>query len=99
MNDNYMHYCPGCSHGVVHKIIAEVIEELGLEENHRHCTVGCAVFAYNYIDIDWVEAAHGRAPAVTAIKRLNPDKMVLLIKAMAIWQPLELPRPFTRAIG
>jgi 2-oxoglutarate ferredoxin oxidoreductase subunit beta len=78
MNDNEMHYCPGCSHGVVHKIIAEVIEELGLEDKTIGIApVGCAVFAYNYIDIDWVEAAHGRAPAVaTAIKRLNPDKMV-----------------------
>lgn len=78
LNDKHMHYCPGCSHGVVHKIVAEVIEEMGLE----HLTigiapVGCAVFAYNYIDIDWIEAAHGRAPAVaTAVKRLNPSRMV-----------------------
>lgn len=78
MNDNNMHYCPGCSHGVVHKIIAEVIEELGMEDTTIGIApVGCAVFAYNYIDIDWVEAAHGRAPAVaTAVKRLNPDRMV-----------------------
>ena len=78
MNDNPMHYCPGCSHGVVHKLIAEVIDEMGLEERTIGIApVGCAVFAYNYIDIDWQEAAHGRAPAIaTAIKRLNPDKMV-----------------------
>ena len=78
MNDNYMHYCPGCSHGVVHKLVAEVIEEMGLEEKTIGIApVGCAVFAYNYIDIDWQEAAHGRAPALaTAVKRLNPDKMV-----------------------
>ena len=78
MNDNPMHYCPGCSHGVVHKLIAEVIDEMGMEENTIGVApVGCAVFAYNYIDIDWQEAAHGRAPAIaTAIKRLNPDKMV-----------------------
>lgn len=78
MNDNYMHYCPGCSHGVVHKLVAEVIEELGLEEKTIGIApVGCAVFAYNYIDIDWQEAAHGRAPALaTAVKRLNPDRMV-----------------------
>ena len=78
MNDNPMHYCPGCSHGVVHKLIAEVIDEMGMEENTIGIApVGCAVFAYNYIDIDWEEAAHGRAPAIaTAIKRLNPDKMV-----------------------
>jgi 2-oxoglutarate ferredoxin oxidoreductase subunit beta len=64
MNDNNMHYCPGCSHGVVHKLIAEVIEEMGMEEKAVGVSpVGCAVFAYNYIDIDWQEAAHGRAPA------------------------------------
>ena len=72
------HYCPGCSHGVVHKLIAEVIAELGLED----CAVGvapvgCAVFAYNYIDIDWIEAAHGRAPAIaTAASRLWPENVV-----------------------
>lgn len=78
MNDNPMHYCPGCSHGVVHKLAAEVIEEMGLEKNTIGVApVGCAVFAYNYIDVDWIEAAHGRAPAIaTAVKRLNPDKMV-----------------------
>ena len=78
MNDTPMHYCPGCSHGVVHKLIAEVIEEMGMEENTIGIApVGCAVFAYNYIDIDWLEAAHGRAPAIaTAVKRLNPSKMV-----------------------
>lgn len=78
LNDAPMHYCPGCSHGVVHKLVAEVIEEMGQENNVIGVApVGCAVFAYNYIDIDWIEAAHGRAPAVaTAAKRLNPDKMV-----------------------
>ncbi|MDH6342898.1 2-oxoglutarate ferredoxin oxidoreductase subunit beta [Parabacteroides sp. PFB2-12] len=78
MNDNPMHYCPGCSHGVIHKLIAEVIDEMGLAEKTIGVSpVGCAVFAYNYLDIDWIEAAHGRAPAVaTAAKRLNPDKMV-----------------------
>ena len=78
MNDNHMHYCPGCSHGVVHKLVAEVIEEMGMEEKTVGVSpVGCAVFAYNYLDIDWQEAAHGRAPAVaTAIKRLWPDRLV-----------------------
>ncbi|MDD2961030.1 MAG: thiamine pyrophosphate-dependent enzyme [Muribaculaceae bacterium] len=78
LNDNHMHYCPGCSHGVVHKIIAELIEEMGLEDKAIGIApVGCAVFAYNYIDIDWIEAAHGRAPAIaTAVKRLQPTKMV-----------------------
>jgi 2-oxoglutarate/2-oxoacid ferredoxin oxidoreductase subunit beta len=78
MNDKSMHYCPGCSHGVVHKLIAEVIEEMGLEDKAVGISpVGCAVFAYNYLDIDWEEAAHGRAPALAcAIKRLWPDRLV-----------------------
>ncbi|NLI36814.1 MAG: 2-oxoglutarate oxidoreductase [Bacteroidales bacterium] len=78
MNDNHMHYCPGCSHGVVHKLVAEIIEEMGLREKAIGISpVGCAVFIYNYIDIDWQEAAHGRAPALaTAIKRLWPDRLV-----------------------
>ena len=78
ITDNQMHYCPGCSHGVVHSIVAEVLDEMGLADNAIGVApVGCAVFAYNYIDVDWIEAAHGRAPAVaTAAKRLNPDRMV-----------------------
>ena len=78
MNDNYMHYCPGCSHGVVHKLVAEVIKEMDIQEiTIGIAPVGCAVFAYNYVDIDWQQAAHGRAPALaTATKRLLPDKMV-----------------------
>lgn len=78
LNDNTMHYCPGCSHGVVHKLIAEVIEEMGAEEIAIGVApVGCAVMAYNYIDVDWIEAAHGRAPAIaTAAKRLNPSRLV-----------------------
>lgn len=78
LNDNTMHYCPGCSHGVVHKIIAEIIEEMGAEDyTIGIAPVGCAVMAYNYIDIDWIEAAHGRAPAIaTAVSRLNPGRLV-----------------------
>ncbi len=78
LTDNIMHYCPGCSHGVIHKLIAEVIEEMGIQEKTIGIApVGCAVFAYNYIDIDWQEAAHGRAPALaTAAKRLMPEKVV-----------------------
>ncbi len=78
LTDNVMHYCPGCSHGTIHKLIAEVIEEMNIQENTIGVSpVGCSVFAYNYIDIDWAEAAHGRACAVaTAIKRLQPEKMV-----------------------
>jgi len=76
--DNVMHFCPGCSHGTVHKIIAETIEELDIQEQVIGISpVGCAVLAYDYIDIDWQEAAHGRAPALaTAAKRLYPDKYV-----------------------
>jgi 2-oxoglutarate ferredoxin oxidoreductase subunit beta len=78
LTDNYMHYCPGCSHGVVHRLIAEIVEEMGVEEiTVGIAPVGCAVFAYNYVDIDWIEAAHGRAPAIaTAVKRLHPENLV-----------------------
>jgi 2-oxoglutarate ferredoxin oxidoreductase subunit beta len=78
LTDKVMHYCPGCTHGVVHKLIAEVIEEMDLQEKTiAVAPVGCAVFAYDYIHIDWQEAAHGRAPAVaTGIKRLMPEKVV-----------------------
>lgn len=78
LDDRNTHYCPGCSHGVVHRIIAELIDEMGLEDKAIGVApVGCAVFAYNYIDVDWVEAAHGRAPAVaTALSRLNPGHLV-----------------------
>ena len=78
LNDVPMHYCPGCSHGVVHKLIAEIIDEMGIQENTIGIVpVGCAVFGYKYIDIDWQQAAHGRATAnATAIKRLLPDRYV-----------------------
>ncbi|MBQ2373678.1 MAG: 2-oxoglutarate oxidoreductase [Alistipes sp.] len=78
ITDTVMHYCPGCSHGTVHKLIAEVIDEMGLEgKTIAVSPVGCSVFAYNYIDVDWIEAAHGRACAVaTAVKRLHPQHMV-----------------------
>lgn len=78
LTDTITHYCPGCGHGVVHKIVAEVIDELGIEDKTVGVApVGCSVFAYNYIDVDWVEAAHGRAPATaTAISRLNPENVV-----------------------
>ncbi|HOK60147.1 thiamine pyrophosphate-dependent enzyme [Tenuifilum sp.] len=78
LTDNIMHYCPGCTHGVVHKVLAEVIDELGIQDKTIGVApVGCSVLAYNYIDIDWHEAAHGRAPALaTAINRLYPNKYV-----------------------
>ncbi|NLB80830.1 MAG: 2-oxoglutarate oxidoreductase [Clostridiaceae bacterium] len=72
------HYCPGCTHGIVHRLIAEVIDELKIEgDTIGVAPVGCAVFAYNYFNFDMQEAAHGRAPAVaTGIKRANPDNIV-----------------------
>jgi len=72
------HYCPGCGHGVAHKVLMEVIQELGIEESTIGVApVGCSVFAYNYMNIDMQEAAHGRATAVaTGIKRVYPDKYV-----------------------
>lgn len=78
LNNVVNHYCPGCTHMVVHRLIAEVIEEMGIQEDTIGVSpVGCSVFAYNYIDIDWHEAAHGRAPALaTGAKRLNPNKFV-----------------------
>ena len=78
LTDKVMHYCPGCSHGTVHNLAAEVIEDLGIQDKTIGVSpVGCSVFAYNYLHIDWSQAAHGRACAVaTAIKRTNPDKMV-----------------------
>lgn len=78
LTDNTMHYCPGCSHGTVHKILAEVIDTLGLEHDAVGISpVGCSVLAYNYIDIDWVQSAHGRAAAVaTAMKRVMPNKLI-----------------------
>ena len=78
LNDTHMHNCTGCSHGVVHRLVAEVVEQMGMTECAIGISpVGCAVFAYNYIDIDWLEAAHGRATAMaTAVKRLMPDKLV-----------------------
>lgn len=73
------HYCPGCTHGVAHRLVAEVIDEMGILENTIGvASVGCSVFAYNYFDFDFVEAPHGRAPAMaTGIKRVHPDKVVL----------------------
>ncbi len=78
MTDALMHYCPGCSHGLVHRIIAECIDELDMREKTIGIApVGCSVIAYNYLNFDMSEAAHGRAPAVaTGIKRVHPDKLV-----------------------
>jgi 2-oxoisovalerate ferredoxin oxidoreductase beta subunit len=76
---NQTHYCPGCGHGVVHKLIAEALQELGLQDRTIFVSpVGCSVFAYYYFDVGNVQVAHGRAPAAaTAIKRSGPDKIVI----------------------
>lgn len=78
MKENPTHYCPGCGHGIVHRIICEVVDELKIREDLIGiCPVGCSVVAYDYFDFDMVEVAHGRAPAVaTGIKRALPDKVV-----------------------
>ena len=78
MTDNTMNYCPGCGHGTAHHLLAEVIEEMGIQQDTIGIApVGCSVLMYNYLDIDMQEAAHGRAPALaTAIKRLMPEKFV-----------------------
>lgn len=72
------HYCPGCTHGLIHKLIAEVIDELGIRERTiAVAPVGCSVLLYNYFELDCAEAAHGRAPAMaTGLKRVQPDKIV-----------------------
>jgi len=78
LTDLATHYCPGCSHGVIHRLIAEVIDELGIRASTIGVApVGCAVFAYKYFNLDSCEAAHGRAPAMaTGIKRVLPDHIV-----------------------
>jgi len=78
LTDTPSHYCPGCTHGVAHRLIAEVMDEMGIREKTIGVApVGCSVFAYNYINCDFVEAAHGRAPAMaTGLKRVLPDRFV-----------------------
>lgn len=78
MTDNVLSYCPGCGHGTAHRILAEILQDAGLQETTVGVSpVGCSVLMYNFMDIDMQQAAHGRAPAVaTAIKRLMPDKFV-----------------------
>jgi 2-oxoglutarate ferredoxin oxidoreductase subunit beta len=78
LSDAVTHYCPGCTHGVIHRLIAEVIDELGIRgKTVGIAPVGCAVLAYNYFIFDFQEAAHGRAPAMaTGIKRVRPDLVV-----------------------
>lgn len=78
LTSTHTHYCPGCTHGITHRIIAEVLDELGIRENTIGVApVGCSVFAYNYFNCDFVEAPHGRAPAMaTGIKRVLPERII-----------------------
>ena len=78
LSDKKMHYCPGCTHGIVHRLVAEAIDHFGLQEKTIGVApVGCAVLAYEYFNLDFQEAAHGRAPAVaTGIKRVLPESVV-----------------------
>ena len=78
LKDCITHYCPGCGHGIAHRLVAETIDELGIRgRTIGIAPVGCAVLAYDYLDVDMVEVAHGRAPAVaTGMKRTNPDKII-----------------------
>ena len=78
LTDTPLHYCPGCTHGIIHRLVAEAIDQLGIEgKTVGVAPVGCAVLAYNYFNCDMIEAAHGRAPAVaTGCKRANPDNVV-----------------------
>ena len=78
MTDNVLTYCPGCGHGVVHHLMAEVIDEMGIQsETIGVAPVGCSVLAYEFLDVDWLQAPHGRAPAVaTGLKRIMPEKYI-----------------------
>ncbi len=78
LTDAVLHYCPGCTHGIIHRLVAEVIDELGIEgKTIGVAPVGCSVMAYNYFTVDFVQAAHGRAPAVaTGVKTSDPENIV-----------------------
>lgn len=78
LTDAHTHYCPGCTHGVAHRLVAEALDELGIRERTIGIApVGCSVLAYYYFNVDFAEAAHGRAPAMaTGMKRANPDRVI-----------------------
>ena len=78
LTDATLHYCPGCTHGIIHRLVAEVLDELGIQgKTVGIASVGCSVMSYDYFDVDMVQAAHGRAPAVaTGVKRANPENIV-----------------------
>ena len=98
-----LHYCPGCTHGIVHRLVAEVLDELGIEgKTVGVAPVGCSVMAYNYFNCDMVEAAHGRAPAVaTGLKRAMPENIIFTYQgdgdlASSVWQKPSMPQRETK---
>src|SRR6056297_3596866 len=101
LTDKTLSYCPGCGHGTTHRILMEVVDELGLQsETIGIAPVGCSVLAYEFMDIDMSQAAHGRAPAVpTGLKRLWPVTFVLPIKEMATLLQLERQKLFMPVTG
>ena len=92
-----LHYCPGCPHGIIHRLVAEVLDELGIEGNTIGVApVGCAVMAYDYFTCDMIEAPHGRAPAVaTGIKRSRPENVVFTYQETATLPPSAWQKPST----
>jgi 2-oxoglutarate/2-oxoacid ferredoxin oxidoreductase subunit beta len=80
LDEKSTHYCPGCGHGIIHRVLAELLDELDLAERTiAIAPVGCSVFAYDYLKVDWIESPHGRAPAVaTGVRRVHPDAFVLV---------------------
>ena len=101
LTDAVLHYCPGCPHGIIHRLVAEAIDELGIEGRAIGVApVGCAVMAYDYFTCDMIEAAHGRAPATaTGIKRSRPDNIVFTYQGTATWPPSAWRRPSTPPPG
>ncbi len=97
LTDAVLHYCPGCPHGIIHRLVAEAIDELGIEgETIGVAPVGCAVMAYDYFACDMIEAPHGRAPAVaTGIKRCRPGTLSSPTRVTVTWHPSAWPRPST----
>ena len=101
LTDKPFHYCPGCTHGIIHRLVAEALDELGIGDKAVGVApVGCAVFAYDYFNCDMMEAAHGRAPAVaTGIKRVLPDRAVFTYQGdgdLASIGPAEIVHAATR---
>ena len=95
------HYCPGCGHGIVHKMIARAIDKLGIQDRTILISpVGCSVFTYYYFDVGNIQVAHGRAPAVaTAVKRSCPQAWCSATRAMATWPPSAARRSCTPPIA